>query len=393
MRAVRALVLLLAAATLPAANNIRPADYASDARALDGIIAANYAYLDRFAGGRAPDSAVLNLERESVHDSRSLLHYAEDKLAALADHHAIAGSSFSDSWAMIPTYADLWVIRRGDDFVIDAVRDGSPAARAGIAPGDRLVAIDGKPIGQAVAAFWRSLGLSANGDERAAYAARVLAAGRRDRPRHLTVVGRQGRRDVSLPNLYMAPYPDLPPISIARRSGKVVIRFNNSLGGSGTIDAFDSAMAGVPADTRVVLDLTNVPSGGNTTVARAVMGWFVTKATSYQVHRLPAEERETGIPRQWIEQVLPRAAKHHPLPVAIRVGRWTGSMGEGMAIGFAAMGVPVCGHRMAGLRGAIYDFKLPASGLKIELPAERLYTVHGVPREKFVPQEGKGCPD
>jgi len=32
---------------------------------------------------------------------------------------------------------------------------------------------------------------------------------------------------------------------------------------------------------------------------------------------------------------------------------------------------------------------LPSSGLVVKLPAERLYTVQGVPREKFVPHQGE----
>lgn len=135
----------------------------------------------------------------------------------------------------------------------------------------------------------------------------------------------------------------------------------------------------------MVIDLTDTPSGGNTSVARAIMGWFVDRPTSYQVHRLPAEERETGIARQWIEQVLPRAGKFHRGAVTVRVGRWTGSMGEGLAVGLRAAGARVCGGAMAGLRGAVYDFTLPASGLVVKFPAERLSTVDGIPRERFVP--------
>jgi carboxyl-terminal processing protease len=136
----------------------------------------------------------------------------------------------------------------------------------------------------------------------------------------------------------------------------------------------------------VILDLTGTPSGGNTTVARAVLGWFVGKPTFYQVHNLPAEERKTGIARQWVEQVLPRAGKRHRGPVTVRVGRWTGSMGEGLAIGFAAIGARVEGERMAGLLGAIYDYRLEHSGKVIKFPTERLSAVDGTPREKFVPE-------
>lgn len=359
-------------------------DYAADAKALDKIIIENYAYQDHWPGGTLPDSPTLAAERASVHDRDSLLHYAEDRIASLADHHAITGSSFKGSWAIIPTYADLWVERCGGSNVIDAVKPGSPAAAAGVVSGDRLVAVGGVSLDLAVKNFWDSLGLSVT-PERAEYAARVLAAGRRDRPRDLTVVRGNITRRLTLASLYTTQSGS-PPLSVSSRSrGPTVIRINNSLGDQGTIAAFDLAMRSLAPKAAVVIDLTDPPSGGNTSVARAIMSWFVDRPRGYQVHRLPAEERETGVARQWIEQVLPRPGKHHLRLPVVRVDRWTGSMGEGIAIGFAALGARVEGMRMAQLKGAVYDFALPSSGLVVKLPAERLYSITGQPREQFVP--------
>jgi hypothetical protein len=361
-----------------------PAAYREDALSIQPLIDAQYAYLDRFPGGVMPMTPGLRAEAEAVSDSRSLLHYAEHALQALADHHAITGRSFGDDWAIVPTYGDLWIEVSGADYVVTAVRDGSPAEGAGVRPGDRLTAVGDAPTAAAVAAFWSPLGLSAEG-ERAACGARVLAAGRRDRPRDLTFGGQSGQRRLTLPNLYSLA-TDRPPLSTHADGDALVIRFNDSLGGHATIAAFDAAMASARPGQTVVIDLTDTPSGGDTVVARAIMGWFVSAPTGYQVHNLPAEERETGVPRQWVEQVLPRPGKSHSGPVRVRVGRWTGSMGEGLAIGFAALGADVSGGPMAGLRGAVSDLTLPHSGLVLKLPTERLYTVGGVPREAFVPR-------
>ena len=73
-------------------------------------------------------------------------------------------------------------------------------------------------------------------------------------------------------------------------------------------------------------------------------------------------------------------------PVSVRVGRWTGSMGEGLAVGLDAIGAEVVGGPMAGLLGAIYDHRLANSGLVIKLPTERLSAVDGTPREAFRPR-------
>ena len=374
-------VLAAAAAATQPTSTI---DYAGDAKALDQLIVTNYAYEDHWPGGVLPDSAELARERGAVHDRDSLLHYAEDRIASLADHHAITGSSFKDSWAIVPTYADLWVERRGADYVITSVKSGSPAAEAGIVADDRLAAVGGVATAEAIADFWKRLGLAVT-PERADFAARVLAAGRRDRPRPLTITHGGATRILNLPSLYTVQ-ADSSAVTVSRAPrGTMTIRFNNSLGDQSTITAFDHAMTGLAPRSSVVLDLRDTPSGGNTSVARAIMGWFVDRPRSYQVHQLPSEERETGIPRQWIEQVLPRAGKHHANLPRVLVSRWTGSMGEGLAIGFAALGARVEGTRMAGLKGAVYDFNLPSSGLTVKFPAERLYTVAGLPREEFVP--------
>lgn len=359
------------------------ADYAADARALAGVIRDNYAYLDELPGGAVPSSRQLDAERDAVKDAASLLRYAEDRIMALADHHALTGRSFKDDWAIVPSYADLWIVRSTGAYVVDAVKEGSVAARAGIRVGDRLLTVAGQPIDAAVTAFWSRIGLAPVG-ERNAYAARVLAAGRRDRPRVLAFATADGERAFTLDSLY-AQSVDRPALTVGAANGVTTIRFNNSIGDLPTIAAFDAAMAKLDPAAPVVLDLTDTPSGGTTAVARAILAWFVRTPMPYQMHQLPAEERETGIVRQWVEYVLPRAGKFHAGPVQVRVGRWTGSMGEGLAAGFMALGKPVCGTPMAGLKGAVYDFDLPRTGLRVKLPAERLFSVAGTPRHRIVP--------
>jgi C-terminal processing protease CtpA/Prc len=383
------LVAIPWAAQAPSPSALTPDDYRTDARSIEPLIGAQYAYVDRFEGGLAPISPRLRAEAEQVTDRQSLLVFAERVLLALADHHAITGASTAHSWAVVPSYADLWIERRNAGYVVGAIREGSPAAGAGIVPGDFLTGVSGVPIGVAVEGFWTDLGLPLT-DERASFAARVLAAGRRDSPRYLELRSRSGEtRAVELPNLYAANREGLERRLVVseRRGGALEIRLNDSLGADGTIAAFDAAMAEARPAERIVIDLTETPSGGNTVVARAIMGWFVTRARSYQVHSLPAEERATGVPRQWVEQVLPRRGKFHRGSVTVLVGRWTGSMGEGLAIGFHAIGADVVGTRMAGLRGAVYDHRLSRTGLVLKLPTERLYAVGGTPREDFIPRQ------
>jgi C-terminal processing protease CtpA/Prc len=359
-------------------------DYSQAARELDVTIERSYAYLDKLPDNTIPQSPVLAAKRKAVSDKRSLLRYAEDRIASLADHHAIAGSSFSDSWAVIPTYTDLWISTRDGHFIVDAVREGSPAMKAGVQVGDIVTAVEGVATATAVMAFWADLGLPTT-PRRLDYAARVLAAGRRDRARVLSIRNATGsERTMTLPSLYSLN-DSSAPLSIISSGTRTTIRVNNSLGNEAMIAAFDAAMAKVPSNQRLIIDLRDTPSGGNTTVARALMGWFVKRPTGYQIHIRPEEERETGIPRQWIEQVLPREGKFRGKLPTVLVGRWTGSMGEGLAIGFAALGADVEGTKMAGLNGAVEDVQLGDTDVSIKLPTERLMTTGYLPREDFVP--------
>lgn len=90
-----ALAALIAAITFPGLLQAQsPDEYRIDAISIDRLIRENYAYLDRFTSGEPPTSALLQAEAEAVHDSSTLLRYAERRLALLADPHVITGRSF-----------------------------------------------------------------------------------------------------------------------------------------------------------------------------------------------------------------------------------------------------------------------------------------------------------
>lgn len=391
-RAIWALLLMcMTWSAAAAAQQSNP--YHEDALAMPGVINDDYAYLDRVPGGKYALTPKLQAEAEAVSDQKSLLAFVERALFLLADHHAITGGSFKDSWALVPSYSDMWVERQGGRYLVTAVRGQSIAEQAGIEKGAEILLVGTVSIADAVTAFWSDLGVSDFSDEQANYAARTLVAGRRDRNREINLKNPDGKTlSLTLSSRYtLEREPD--PLRLVIEGNVARIVFNDSLGNSDTIAAFDAAMAKASAKQSLVLDLRDTASGGNTSVARAIMGWFVSKPTSYQLHQSPAEERQTGIMRQWIEQVLPRAGKYRKGPVTVLVGRWTGSMGEGLAIGMKAIGAKVEGDPMAHLLGAIEDIHLPKTGFLFKIPTERLFTVDGLPREDFVPDStGKARP-
>ena len=133
----------------------------------------------------------------------------------------------------------------------------------------------------------------------------------------------------------------------------------------------------------LILDLRDTPSGGDATVARPLMGRLVPAAFPYQRH----ERRGPGnSPRTWTEVVEPRGPFAYDRPMAVLVGRWTASMGEGVAIALdGGKRAAVFGSPMARLRGAIETHMLKHTKVPVRVPAERLYHVDGTSRELFVP--------
>ena len=84
------------------------------------------------------------------------------------------------------------------------------------------------------------------------------------------------------------------------------IRIHDSLGDSDLISDFDKALAALQRTSALMIDLRDTPGGGNTIVARGILGRFVDRELPYQKHVLPSEARDTGIARSWLEIVSPR---------------------------------------------------------------------------------------
>ena len=165
------------------------------------------------------------------------------------------------------------------------------------------------------------------------------------------------------------------------------VRLHDSLGPAALVPAWDAALDRLRETDGLILDLRDTPGGGNTTVARGLLGRLVPEVRPYQRHDLPREERRYGIRRIWVEHVAPRGPHVYDKPVAALVGRWTASMGEGVAIGLDGVRRgTVFGSAMAGLRGAIYSRTLEHTGIPVRVPAERLFHVDGTPREAFAPR-------
>ncbi|MEM1448763.1 MAG: S41 family peptidase [Planctomycetota bacterium] len=373
----------LAATALPADDV-----HAQDARFLATELEGRYAYFEEIADVWDDASAELIACAEAAETDRAFFVALEAFLTLLADDHSFLGSNLASSPRLAPSGIDLWPIWDGDRLVIESVRRGSAAWDRGIRPGLEIVAVGDRAPGEvALDALHPARD---PGDARAwAWAARQCVGGPRDRPLALRLRGPVGEHDGERNVEYAPGMPDAAegPLSAEVVEGNVgLVRVHDALGDLALVEAFDRALEELRDTRALVLDLRSTPGGGNTTVARGIMGRLVKDERPYQRHQLVAEQRAYGIERVWVERVAPRGPFTYEAPVVVLVGRWTGSMGEGLAIGLAGMErATLVGGRMAGLRGALGTIRLPKSGIGVNVPVERLSTVAGVPREDAAP--------
>lgn len=328
----------------------------------------------------------MNATRARAHaakDAESFRRALSEFSYLFADPHIIIGPLASTDYNVVPTSADLRIGFENGRYQVIDVRAGAASDKAGIRPGDVLEAVEGRNINIAVQALFEGYVTSPTARQKS-HVATLLANGIRTGDRTLTF---SSRPTVSLSNTreYAKAINARPPLSISYLDDVAVIRFHNSLGNNETIKAFDAAMSKTSQASGLILDFRETPSGGNTEVARSIIGHFIKDARAYQMHRIPSLEREFTVPRQFVEYVLPRAPYRDPITVVALGSYWTGSMGEGVIIGLdGAANMHIIASDMAGLLGGLSNYNLQESGLRIDLPSESLFHINGVPRENYI---------
>lgn len=212
-----------------------------------------------------------------------------------------------------------------------------------------------------------------------------LLAGRYDQPRVLTLKLVNGKViELDLDKIKLKNNKKL--LTTKTVNGIGYIRIENSLGINNLITEFDKSLNKLMNAKGLIIDLRNTVDGGNTYVARGIMGRFIKGAKAYQKHATTEKYgNNPAIEREWIEYVSPRLEQYKN-PVVILVGRWTGSMGEGLAIGFDGLErAKIVGSKMARLAGEINGFSFKHQNYGYRIPTTKLFHINGTPREKYVP--------
>jgi C-terminal processing protease CtpA/Prc len=310
-------------------------------------------------------------------DRAQLVGALEKALETLTDSHLHLGTNTPSSTRLVPSGLDVWAEWRGARAIVTQVRAGYAAEAEGVRAGDEILAINGTPVAERVRA--RIPCCLRRVDEAVRnWALRTELAGTHDADRVLALRRRDGSRyEVHLARTFRAAAEE--NVSFRALEGHLgYIRVTN-LGDAASVAAFDAALEALKDTRGLVLDLTETAAGGSTDVAEPILGRFFERDMLYQQGR-------PRIGEPWRRSVAPRGPWTYGGKLVVLVGRWTASMGEGMAIGLdGTRRATVVGTRMAGLEGAVFTGTLPRSGIRFNYPAERLLHVNGTPRESFRP--------
>jgi C-terminal processing protease CtpA/Prc len=355
--------------------------YEKDLQQFFDLVKENYAYLEQQKIDVEKIRSIYTPEVKNVSNNRDFIRLLETILDEFYNGHVSLNTNLSTSNRLIPSGQDIYLEKIKDKFIITDLRKGYGAELSGLKLGDEVIAFNVKGIEEQAKLFLPRSATSYTSDMWL-YVLNKLLAGTHDMKRTVTVL-RNGQQLNFYPDSIRITNPkDLLEKKILDNK-TAYIKINNSLGENQLIAEFDKAVDEFLGYKNLYIDLTETPGGGNSTVARCIMGRFINKPMPYQQHEF--DEKDYDTKRSWVEYVTPRKQQFKG-KLFILVGHWTGSMGEGIAIGFDGMKrAKIIGTKMAGLLGAIDGFVLQETKIGFQIPTERLYHVNGTARENFLP--------
>lgn len=343
----------------------------------------NYAYLETQGIDWDKVKEIYQPVTDTIQTRDGFIRFLETIINELHNGHISLNTNLNSSNRIIPSGSDIYVNKNGNAYFITDIREHHPSELCGLRPGLQVIKFNGGKIDSLLTDFLPKYTKVYN-DEMYEYALNMLFAGTHNKNRKITVLEKGLEKDYFPDEFKLTGQPSGLLEFRFINSNTGYIKINNSLFDNDLIPAFDAALDSLHNTSGLIIDLTETPSGGNSAVARAILGRFVEKETPYQKHE--AFETTFKIRRSWVEYVTPRKSIYTG-KVFLMVGHWTGSMGEGIAIAFDGTGkAKIIGTKMAGLLGAVDGFRLSHTDIGFQIPTEKLYHVNGTPRENYRPQ-------
>lgn len=319
---------------------------------------------------------------DNVRNRTDFLSLIERLQIELYDNHVQLLNSTMYSPKVLPSSSDIYAEYKNGKAQVINLMPNTPAFQA-LQINDQIISVNNKPIKNALNRF---VGTSFNDvdDEIRSWALNIALAGDRGKSRTYTILRNGKEVKVNLPESNFLSYKN--PLTIKHFDNIGYVRINNSLGDNAILEEFPKAIKLLSDTNGLILDLRQTQSGGNSLIARAILGHFTENDHFYQKHEIPYDEKNHGVKRSWVEIASP-IKPYYSKPIVVLVNQWTGSMGEGLTIGFDAMPqATIIGAPMARLLGAMWDYRMPNSKIGFKLAIEKMYHVNGTPRESFTPE-------
>ncbi len=361
--------------------------YIKDFNQYWNIINENFAYFDTRKTDWEKVKVIYRLAVDTVSSKNGFITILEKCNNELYNGHIGLNTNTRFSSKLVPTATDIWVGHKNDKFYIGSIRENSQIEKSELRPGLEILEYNGEDINDAIKEFLPQ-SFSNYDSEVYEHAVNTLLAGKHNTERIITVAVDDKNKRIELPYSSSKNYYTNNDILFSKRLENNIgyISLNNSLGNIGLVKKFDEKLDELMNTRGLILDLRETPSGGNNTIAKAIMGRFVEKEEHYQRYRYVLDEKETGVRQIWTELVIPRK-EIYSKPVVLLVGRWTGSMGEGITIGFDSFNrAKIVGTKMAGLLGGIWSYRLNETEIEFQFPGIKIYHINKTPREDFVPK-------
>ena len=297
------------------------------------------------------------------------------------DSHVILNTNRQSSFRL---YAPIYVTLKNGKAIVTNVWQNQISNLDGAILGSELLKVNGIEIAKKIEQFPTHCNDKTSDPVREWIINKVIS-GRRDEPRLLELKQTNNEIiEVDLDKLEIKKSSGLLNSRIESKIG--IIEINNSLGQNDLISAFDTTLDDLMDTKGLIIDLRNTVDGGNSYVARGIMSRLISKPQAYQKHWSKRQyDSNPMVPRTWVEYVDPRDETYQK-PVVILVGRWTGSMGEGLAIGLDGMNrAQIVGSEMERLAGEMNGFSFKHQNFGYRLSTAKLFHINGTPREEFVP--------
>lgn len=349
------------------------------------VVRVEYAYFDQKQTDWTKVKEVYRKRLKTIKKDWEFTYLIELMKHELYDSHFTLNRNLAFSFRLIPNDLDAYISVRNNRYYINDIRQDYKITNSRLKSGDEILKINNEDFKDVLKRNFPKSITNPN-DEVKEYFANLIFAGKHNEPRKITV-----RQNGKIKTVVLEKATSI------KESNKLLdfkilnnnvgyIKINNSLGNNNVIKEFPKAVDQLQTTKAIIIDLRNTHSGGNTDVAKAIMGKFIEKEIPYQIHERVGLEREFGVKRKYIEILSPLETPYLK-PVYVLVSRWTGSVGEAVAQGFSNIKTAtVIGTKMAQLLGAINCRTLSNSRIRFCYPFEKLYNTNGVPREQFIPE-------